>query len=75
MKFSELLTDPATGKLAESKIWVNIAKACMVWAFIYNVWKDTDTEWLWLVFAAILTAHESFSRLISWKFGGKSEST
>lgn len=74
MRLMEFICDPATGNLSESKLWLHIAKGCMVWAFIYNVLKDSDTEWLWLVFATVLTAHEAFSRLISWKYGVTNDS-
>jgi hypothetical protein len=67
MKFLELITDHATGKLRETSLWSNIGKAAMTWAFIFTVLKGSGTEWLWMAYGGIVVAHESVARFFNQK--------
>jgi hypothetical protein len=61
----DLVTDPATGKLSESKCWANVGKLLMAWV----LWHETDagrvTEPLLMWFGILLFAHESVSRFLN----------
>lgn len=59
--------------LKESTFWSNVGKLLMCAAFYYNVKNHTDTEWLWLCFGGIMTAHEAFTRIVDAKFGATTD--
>jgi hypothetical protein len=63
----DLFVDHATGRLRESKVWANIAKASMTFGFIWSVVHGQNTDWLWMAFGAPMLGHESVTRLFNMK--------
>lgn len=63
----DLFVDHATGKVRESKVWSNIGKAAMTWAFVYTIWlaKGNFNETLWLAYGAIMCGHETATRMLN----------
>ena len=68
MKLSELFTDPATNRLSESKIWVNVGKSVMTWWFVMTAMKGEITYEMVAAYGAIVVLHEAASRAISWRY-------
>lgn len=69
--WSDLYTDPATGRISESKIWINVGKAVATWAFVYLILHGKAEEFVWWAYLLVITAHEAISRVVSWRFGGQ----
>lgn len=67
MKLSQLVTDPATGFLSESKLWLHPAKAVYIWAFVHMTLLGQMTESLLLAFCVPLLAHETISRYVGMR--------
>lgn len=70
MKLSDLLTDPSTGRMSESKLWLHIAKPAFIWGYVYMTMHDKMDWMLALTFGLLLMAHESISRLIGLRIAG-----
>ena len=60
----DLITDPVTGRLAETKLWANIGKALMCWVLWNEATQGQVTESLLMWFGLLLFAHESVSRFL-----------
>lgn len=73
MKLSDLLTDPSTGRMSESKLWLHPAKLAYIWAFIHMTLNGGMTEPLLLAFCVPLLAHETISRVVGIKIAGAKE--
>lgn len=69
---TDLMTDPITGRLSETKISVLVGKAAVLWAFIYLVKNGQASEWLFFILLATYMVHESWSRVSVAKFLTKS---
>lgn len=69
MRLLQLLTDPATGRLSESKLWLHPTKAVLIWAFVYVTLHYPPSEWLWVAFGGLMLSHETVSRMVSWRYG------
>jgi len=69
MKWSQLFTDPATGTVSESKLWINVGKGVATWAFIYMVLQGKAEESVWWAYLLVISCHEAISRVVSWRFG------
>jgi hypothetical protein len=54
----DLLTDERTGRLRETKLWSNIGKAAMTFAFAVVTWRGAGTEWLWAMYGGVVVLHE-----------------
>ena len=52
------VTDERTGRLRETKLWSNVGKAAMTFAFVRATWVGAGTEWLWLTFGSVVVLHE-----------------
>lgn len=60
---TDLITDPVSGRLSETKVSVLVGKALCMWGFVYLVLKGTSSEWLFLIMLITFMAHESWSRI------------
>ena len=58
----DLVTDERTGRLRETKLWSNIGKAAMTFAFILVTVRGAGTEWLWLTYGGVVVLHELGAR-------------
>ena len=58
----DLVTDERTGRLRETKLWSNIGKAVMTFAFVLVTVRGAGTEWLWLTYGGVVVLHELGSR-------------
>ena len=58
----DLVTDERTGRLRETKLWSNIGKAAMTFAFILVTVRGAGTEWLWLMYGGVVVLHELGAR-------------
>ena len=63
----DLVTDPISGRLAETKIWSNAGKALMCWVMWHETVEGTITEPLLLWFAAAVLGHEAITRFMNIK--------
>ena len=63
----DLFVDHATGRLRESKLWSNVGKAAMTWAFCYAVYKGQNTDWLWTAYGVPVLGHEFVTRMLNQK--------
>jgi hypothetical protein len=68
MKLSDLVTDAGTGMLSHTKIWANVAYASATAAFLYEVYKNTATPEIWLIYLAGIGASATLSKLLSLKY-------
>jgi hypothetical protein len=66
-KLSDLVTDDKTGRLRETKLWSNIGKAAMTFAFVVVTWRGAGTEWLWLTYGGVVVLHELGSKALNQK--------
>jgi hypothetical protein len=71
MNWVDLVTDVGTGQLSHTKLWNNVANAAATGCFIYEVYKDQDSEWLWLIYLGVVGGSALVSKLLSMKYGGK----
>ena len=60
--FMDLVTDERTGRLRETKLWSNIGKAVMTFAFVLVTVRGAGTEWLWLTYGGVVVLHELGAR-------------
>ena len=67
--FTDLITDPVTGKLRETLLWSNAGKASALGWFSYKCYHGDDSIELWFIVMVILTAHAAFSQVVNAKFG------
>ena len=58
----DLVTDERTGRLRETKLWSNIGKAVMTFAFVLVTVRGAGTEWLWLTYGGVVVLHELGAR-------------
>lgn len=63
----DLFTDERSGKLRETKVWSNIGKAVMTFAFVVVTWRGAGTEWLWLTYGMVVVLHELGSKMLNQK--------
>jgi hypothetical protein len=63
----DLLTDERTGRLRETKLWSNIGKAAMTFAFVVVTWRGAGTEYLWLTYGGVVVLHELGSKYLKQK--------
>ncbi len=61
----DLVTDERTGRLRETKLWSNIGKAAMTFAFMLVVARGAGTEWLWLTYGGVVVLHELGSKVLN----------
>lgn len=65
----EFISDPTSGKFSESKVFLIIAKAAYVFAFIHMTLDDHMDSALLLAFAIPLMSHELLARMVNFKIG------
>ena len=63
--FSDLVTDKASGRLSEGKLWSNVGKAAMTWGFVYAILRGGNSEWLWTSYGGVVVFHEIASRFMN----------
>lgn len=73
--FTDLVTDPYSGKLKETLLWSNLGKASALYWLSWKCFHNTDTIELWALVLMVLTAHAAFSQFVTGKFGGASTTT
>lgn len=73
--FMDMVIDHATGKLSESKVWVNIGKAALTGILINEAYQGTLTEPLLMWFGFIVCLHELGARALSNKYVSNQGST
>lgn len=56
---SGLVCNPATGQLSHTKLWANIAAACMTWKFAQTA---DAPEWLWWAYGAMVGGYALIKR-------------
>lgn len=54
-----LVCNPATGQLSHTKLWANIAAACMTWKFAQTA---DAPEWLWWAYGAMVGGYALIKR-------------
>ena len=54
-----LVCNPATGQLSHTKLWANIAAACMTWKFAQT---SNAPEWLWWAYGAMVGGYALIKR-------------
>ena len=64
----DLVTDAATGRMSESKIWANAGKAIMCWALVHQTLNESLTEVLLMWFGLVVLGHELGARFLTNKF-------
>lgn len=62
------------GKIAYTKFWANVALAVGIWAFCFSVFTDKANEFLWIIFLGVYTGNRLLSNLLTFKYGGGSQS-
>lgn len=71
MKFLDLIQDPGTGQLSQTKLWANIAYTAGTVAFLYPVFASgtpPDADAL-LIYLGVVGSHCAASKLISMRYG------
>ena len=63
----DLVTDPISGRLAETKVWANAGKALMCWVVWHEAIQGQLTEPLLLWFAVAVLGHEAVTRFMNMK--------
>ena len=63
----DLFTDERSGKLRETKVWSNVGKAAMTFAFAVVTWRGAGTEWLWMTYGGVVVLHELGSKILAQK--------
>lgn len=66
--FSDLVVDPVTGLLSETKISSLLIKLIFAWAFVYEIMRGPVSTELWFVVGTMFIAHEAWSRIASARF-------
>ncbi len=72
MKVSDLIRDPGTGQLSQTKLWTNIAYCTATVSFLYPIFVSkapADNEAL-LIYLTIVGGHCALSKFLSLKYGG-----
>lgn len=54
-----LISNPATGQISHTKLWANIAAACMTWKFAQT---PDAPEWLWWAYGAMVGGYALIKR-------------
>lgn len=67
MHVRDLIVDHETGRIRESKVWSNVAKASMTTAFLWVIFHGGSSEWLWVAYGGTLLTHESATRILNQK--------
>lgn len=65
MHLRDLIVDHTTGRIRESKVWANIGKGAMTWAFVWVIYKGGSSEMLWVAYGTIVCGHEAATRLLN----------
>jgi hypothetical protein len=65
--WSDLFVDHITGRLRESKVWSNIAKAALTFGFVWAVVHGQNTDWLWMAYGGTVLGHETATRFLNQK--------
>jgi hypothetical protein len=68
MKLSNLVTSVGTGRLSETRFWVNVAKLVCTVAFVWKVYEGTDTWDIWLIYLGAVGGSALASKAIALKF-------
>lgn len=73
----DLVTDHQTGKLRETSLWSNIAKAAMTWGFCYTIYygKGSFSELLWVAYGSVALGHEAYARFMNQRQQGLDKET
>lgn len=71
MNWMDLITDAGTNQVSHTKLWNNIANATATGSFIYEVYKNQDSEWLWLIYLGVVGGSALVSKLLSLRYGQK----
>lgn len=61
----DLFVDHNTGRIRESKVWANIGKAAMTWAFCHVIYKGGSSEMLWAAYGTVMCGHETATRILN----------
>ncbi|MDK4624189.1 MULTISPECIES: hypothetical protein [Kingella] len=56
---SGLVCNPATGQVSHTKLWANIAAACMTWKFMQ---APDAPEWLWWAYGVMVGGYALIKR-------------
>lgn len=63
MKFIKgLIVNPATGQISHTKLWANVAAACMTVKFMHT---SDAPEWLWLAYGGMVGGYALIKRGIA----------
>ena len=65
--FMDLITDPISGRLAETKIWSNAGKGLMCWVLWHEAVQGQLTEPLLMWFGLVVLGHETVTRYLTMK--------
>ena len=59
MHLSDLVTNPATGRLSHTKLWANVASASATGLFVYQGVQGTLGADVWLIYLGTLGSYSA----------------
>lgn len=68
MKILDLITDPGTGQLSTTKLWLNVAYGSATFAFLKAAWDGVLQGEMWWAYLLVVGGHAAGSKLISLKY-------
>lgn len=57
-----LISNPATGQISHTKLWANIAAACLTYKFMQT---ENAAEWLWWAYGSMVGGYALIKRGIA----------
>ena len=74
MRLSDLVTNPASGRLSHSKLWANIAYASATGMFVYQGVAGVLTAETWLIYLGAVGGYSAARSWIATRRGQGSDS-
>lgn len=69
LKFQDLITNYATGKISHRKLWANVAYLAATIAFLHDVYDGGADALVWLVYLGAVGTSTLASKFLSLKYG------
>ncbi|WP_043617933.1 hypothetical protein [Chromobacterium violaceum] len=71
MGLTDLIQNPATGRLSHSKLWANVACAAATGMFVYQGVAGTLTADVWLIYLGVVGGYSAARSWIATKRDSK----
>ncbi|MFZ5529443.1 MAG: hypothetical protein ACOY4U_00065 [Pseudomonadota bacterium] len=71
MKWRDLIVDAGTGMVSHTKLWANVCYAACTAAFGWQVYHNTATDMIWLIYLGCVGTSATASKWLSMKYGVK----